>query len=717
MRFLKLDFLRRRRIGTNINLLLAACALLVVALCAAGLAKQRSTLLRDQLRVTRHEVETALSIVTHFHNMASAGKLADVEARDAAMSALRELRYGDNDYFWIQDAEPRMLMHPIKTELVGRDVGDMVDPDGVRIFKEFARIAQTEGSGFLHYEWSRPGGGADEPKIAFVGTFKPWGWIVGTGIYVGDVDKETWSLATGYAAATLGVLLLLFALVRIVARSITDPIEDAVTQARRLSQGCLDAVAGDRRANNEVGNLQRSLDAIRDTLAGFIEEQETLARQHEEGFISAVIPAERFEGAFRKVAEQLNELVRSHIAVKMRLVEVAGRYAVGDFSIDMDRLPEEKAVLTRTMDRAKANLQAMNGEILAIVGAASRGDLQRRGDESRFEYGYRDMIAGINHTLDAIVSPVTDVSRVLSAVSLGDLTERIGASYAGAFEQLAQDTNESVAQLAGIVQGIKSAVDSITAAAGEIAAGNLDLSNRTEQQVASLEETASSMEELTSTVKQNAENAKQANDLALGAAQIAEEGGKMVERVVATMAQIAGSSEKIVDIIGVIDGIAFQTNILALNAAVEAARAGEQGRGFAVVAAEVRNLAQRSAGAAKEIKTLIDESVGRVEAGSALVGQAGKTMAAIVTSVQRVVQIIGEISVASKEQHTGIEQINATITHMDEATQQNAALVEEATATARSLEDQAHALVAAVARFKLDSRRQTPKAKIAVVAA
>ena len=272
--------------------------------------------------------------------------------------------------------------------------------------------------------------------------------------------------------------------------------------------------------------------------------------------------------------------------------------------------------------------------------------------------------------------------------------------------------------LASIVGQVRVGTDTIATASSQIAAGNLDLSSRTEQQASSLEETASSMEELTSTVKQNADNARQANGLAATASDVARKGGAVVAQVVDTMGSINESSRKIVDIIAVIDGIAFQTNILALNAAVEAARAGEQGRGFAVVAAEVRNLAQRSAAAAKEIKTLIGDSVEKVDVGAKLVDQAGATMNEIVESVKRVTDIMGEITAASQEQTAGIEQINTAITQMDEVTQQNAALVEEAAAAAESLQDQAANLSQVVSIFRTDGQqavqpapRQTPRAK------
>jgi methyl-accepting chemotaxis protein len=289
---------------------------------------------------------------------------------------------------------------------------------------------------------------------------------------------------------------------------------------------------------------------------------------------------------------------------------------------------------------------------------------------------------------------------VANRIAAGDLAHAV-AMKDGDRHSLMAAMAKMQQNLADIIGKIHDTAGTITSASAEIAAGNADLSQRTEEQASSLEETASSMEELSSTVKQNAENAKQANQLAIGASAVAVKGGQVVGEVVGTMSSINESSKKIVDIISVIDGIAFQTNILALNAAVEAARAGEQGRGFAVVAAEVRNLAQRSAAAAKEIKALIGDSVDKVGAGTKLVDEAGKTMQEIVTSVKRVTDIMSEITAASQEQSAGIEQVNQTITQMDEVTQQNAALVEQAAAAAESLQEQAQKLAQAVAVFNV----------------
>jgi methyl-accepting chemotaxis protein len=301
----------------------------------------------------------------------------------------------------------------------------------------------------------------------------------------------------------------------------------------------------------------------------------------------------------------------------------------------------------------------------------------------------------------SVTGPLEQAVAIARKVAAGDLTSIIEVRAQDETGRLLQALKDMNAALARTVGAVRDSTDTIATASGQIASGNADLSARTESQASSLEQTASSMEELTSTVKQNADNARQANQLAISASAVAVRGGQVVAQVVDTMASIKESSRKIVDIIGVIDSIAFQTNILALNAAVEAARAGEQGRGFAVVASEVRNLAQRSAGAAKEIKALIGDSVDKVDGGGQLVDEAGQTMQLIVTSVRQVADIMSEITAASQEQSLGIEQVGAAIVQMDEMTAQNAALVEQASAAAQSMQDETLVLSRAVALFTL----------------
>jgi methyl-accepting chemotaxis protein len=344
---------------------------------------------------------------------------------------------------------------------------------------------------------------------------------------------------------------------------------------------------------------------------------------------------------------------------------------------------------------------AIEQETTAVVDSAGRGDFTQRLSLQGREGFFKQLAENINRLVDNSDVALNDVVRVLGALAKNDLTETIESDYDGTFGRLKDDSNATVASLTNTVIEIKAAADNVSTSAREISAGNSDLSKRTEVQASSLEETAAAMEELTATVRQNSENARQANELAIGASGIAVKGGEVVGEVVETMAAINASAKKIVDIISVIDGIAFQTNILALNAAVEAARAGEQGRGFAVVAGEVRTLAQRSAAAAKEIKSLIGDSVEKTTTGRELVDQAGATMAEIVASVKRVTDIMGLIATASQEQGNGIEQVNASITQMDKVTQQNAALVEEVAASAMALEERARSLVDMVGVFTI----------------
>ena len=520
---------------------------------------------------------------------------------------------------------------------------------------------------------------------------------------VESMDRGKLLLILGGAAVVLVSSLLAW----LITRSLTQPLARATKAAEAIANGQLGNDV-QTQAKDETGRLLRAMQGMQTQLQSLLTAQGDMAKRHDEGQTSFRMDAHAFPGDYGRMAEDTNALVASHLAVQSNLARIMGRYAIGDLSESMERLPGEKAVLSQTMDEVKANLSAMNIEIKQLAQSAANGDFTARGDADRFQYDFRVMVESLNLLMATADGNLQSLSSLLQSIAAGDLTARMTGDFKGVFARMRDDANTTAAQLAEIVGRIQQSAVSINSAASEIAAGNQDLSQRTEQQAANLEETAASMEELTSTVRQNAEHARQANQLAIGAAGVASQGGEIVSKVVGTMAGIEASSKKIADIISVIDGISFQTNILALNAAVEAARAGEQGRGFAVVASEVRTLAQRSTAAAKEIKTLIDDSVERVTEGSALVHTAGTTMAEIVSSVQRVTDIMGEISAASQEQSVGIEQVNTTVTQMDETTQQNAALVEEATAAARAMEEQATQLTEAVAVFKIDKEKVLP---------
>ncbi|MBA5686110.1 methyl-accepting chemotaxis protein [Rugamonas apoptosis] len=500
------------------------CSLLcIMAIFIVDAFHARDVRMEERSNDLRNIVDSALSVVKGFDAQVASGALTKEEAQNRAKAAIRSMRYGADGYLSINDSKSVVVMHPIKPEMDGKDMGSLKDPKGNYIYHDIVAAGNSaEGGGFVRYYWPRPGAADPVPKLSRVGRYAPWDWHLLTGVYVDDIDTAFRNSLLASGAVLLAVCAVLALIVSVVNRS------------------------------------------LRHTIGGDPE----------------------YAG------------------------EVAARIASGDLS---------SAVDTHDSDR---------GSIL---------------------YGMRAM----------------------------------------------RD------QLADTIGEIRHSAEMIATASAEIATGNMDLSARTESQASALEQTAASMEELTSTVNQNASNAVQANELVESASAVAEQGGRVVSQVVQTMETINASATRIVDIISVIDGIAFQTNILALNAAVEAARAGEQGRGFAVVASEVRNLAQRSAAAAKEIKTLINDSVDSINAGSALVAQAGTTMDQVVASVSRVTAIMRDITAASTEQSTGIGHVNMAITEMDSVTQQNAALVEQAAAAAGSMQEQAAHLADMVARFRL----------------
>jgi methyl-accepting chemotaxis protein len=717
--------------------------------CWMLLQDKRNAAMEGHGVATRHLVESAYGVLAHFDSLAGKGTLTRQEAQSAAIAAIKALRYEEKEYFWINDMHPKMVMHPARPELDGKDLSEAKDPNGKLLFVEFVQTVKKNGQGFVSYLWPKPGMDKPVPKISYVKGFAPWGWVIGSGVYVDDVDAQFRRDATLLGGVASAIAVILGVMFWLMARSITRPIKRAVQIADSVSAGDLsqeievtgggesaqliaalarmqtnlrERTEADRRSADEMARIRQALDVsalpmriadedgkivyVNNKLRMVLQRDEAAFRREIPGFEAAKIDGGSI-GMFYADPEAAIERLRKLEKTTTVALVLGGRdYAVTTtpvFCAEGKRL----GTIGQWVDRTEQ--LAAEKELKEIVSAASAGDFSRRVSMENKDGFFLQLAQDLNGLLETSNTGLNEVSRVLGALANGDLTEKITNEYQGTFGKLKDDSNQTVENLTTIVNQIKEASETIDTASKEITQGNAELSARTEQQASSLEETASSMEELTRTVKQNAENARQANHLAVGASDVAVKGGDVVKQVVATMSGISESSKKIADIIGTIDGIAFQTNILALNAAVEAARAGEQGRGFAVVATEVRNLAQRSANAAKEIKSLIEDSVTRVETGNKLVNEAGQTMDEIVNSVKRVTDIMAEITAASQEQSSGIEQVNQAITQMDEVTQQNAALVEQAAAASESMQEQAGSLVNAVGQFKMANAGQVER--------
>lgn len=509
-------------VSKRLGALVISAILGIVVLSVIFLNSERNAILKEHQNSVRNTVELANSLVEHYQKLVADSKMSEADAKLAALASVKTLRYGDNDYVWINDTYPRMVMHPISPNMDGQDLSDNKDSKGKLLFVEMRDLAKSKGAGFLEYMWAKPNSTTPVPKIAYVKLNAQWSWVIGTGVYLDTVDAAIYQSAI-QILIVVGILsLLLFALGFFISRGLVKQL------------GCEPQYA----------------------------------------------------------------------------VEITSAIAAGDLTVHIE------------------------------------------------------------------IDTHNQTSLLYSIFSMRN-------------------------SLRDIIREVRKGTDAIATSSTEIAQGNMDLSARTESQSSALEETSASMLTLTDAVNLNSSHARNANQMAASASSVAIKGGAVVNDVIDTMSEINTSSQKIVDIISVIDGIAFQTNILALNAAVEAARAGEQGRGFAVVASEVRSLAQRSASAAKEIKTLIDDSVDNVKRGTQLVDQAGATMKEIVDSVQHVTQIMEEITKASDEQATGIEQVNVAIREMDDVTQQNAALVEQAAAAAAAMQEQAGTLTQVVHMFKM----------------
>ncbi|WP_018239983.1 methyl-accepting chemotaxis protein [Ensifer sp. BR816] len=591
--------MRRFRISARLYALVAFALLVMAAALTFGLVQAQDKLVAERKAMLSGMNENAVAVFEAYHKQEEAGTLSREEAQKRALEAIKAMRYQDSGYFWVNDMHPTMVMHPIKPELDGKDLSQNKDPNGKFLFVEFVKTVQAQGRGFVDYYWPKPG--AEEPvlKYSHVAGFKPWGWVVGTGVYADDLAamfrERAWQMGGILAAAALAILMAALAIVR----SVVRPVEKLKVSMQAIADEDVSSDVPETDRGDEIGQMAKVLMVLRDSVK------------------------ERLELRSREAEQQ-------------------------------DRLNAER----RGNEELQRSTAAAQTEAMETLGAA------------------------------------------LERLASGDLTAEVGR-IAPEYGKLKHDFNSAVAALRDVIGAISQSTEIVHGSAGDISEAANNLARRTEQQAAALEETAAALDEITSTVRHASDRAIEARDMVNETKASATKSGGIVRNAIDAMGRIEDSSSRISQIIGVIDEIAFQTNLLALNAGVEAARAGEAGRGFAVVAQEVRELAQRSAGAAKEIKDLIGTSVKEVGAGVELVRSTGDALMEIEALVKQVNEQVASIATAAREQATGLHEVNTAVNSMDQMTQQNAAMVEETTAASQVLAQESRELKTLLDRFRL----------------
>ncbi|HQF56113.1 MAG TPA: methyl-accepting chemotaxis protein [Fibrobacteria bacterium] len=516
--------------------------------------------------------------------------------------------------------------------------------------------------------------------------------------------EETAAIAT--ATTTLVVLLLVVAaflalfIAWLVTRSITGPVSRCIDIAEKVAKGETDMVIVVD-STDETGVLMGAMKKMVDTLNELVGQMKHMAIEHDKGDIDVQVDAAKFHGAFQDMGRGVNNMVNGHIAVKKKAMACVGEFGKGNFDAPLEKFPGKKAFINEAVEGMRTNLKAIATQVGDLIEASKAGRLDTRGDARKFQGDWSKLVAGVNEMLDAILLPIQEAAQVLDKVAARDLTARVAGNYQGDHAKIKNALNLAVENLETAMGQVQEATQQVASASGQISSGSQSLAQGANEQASSLEEVSASLEEMSSMTRQNADNALAAKNLAGEADIHAKTGTEAMERMSSAINKIKESSDQTAKIVKTIDEIAMQTNLLALNAAVEAARAGEAGRGFAVVAEEVRNLAQRSAQAAKNTADMIGESVKNAGDGVKISEEVSVSFDKIATSSKKVNDLIAEIAAASKEQAQGIKEVNDAISQMDKVTQQNAANAEESASASEELSSQAQELQAMVGQFRI----------------
>ncbi len=830
--------MKNLKLKTKISLLVGTILLANIGLILWMSNGLYNTLLQERELKTRHGVESVMGILHQLQQQEIAGKLTREEAQRRAKEIINTIRYEDDNYYWINDFNAGMVLHPQKPEMNNKDMNDFKDPTGKRIFTEFAEVAKKHGEGVVYYQWQKPGLTQLSKKLSYVKSFVPWGWVVGTGIYLDDVGEQFQSALFTQLLISFLVLAAAVLFSAQIVKGITRPLSRTIFMIRELAKGHLTTrleldqkdeigqmaqtmdlfaddlqkvlvanlnriaagdLSADIQAKDEQDSISPALQKVIESLRGLIREIDTVTRAAAEGRLQVRADAGQYQGAFGEIVQGINRTLDGVVGPLKVAANYLARIAQGDIPSKItDPYNGDFNEIKNNLNTCVDAVNALVADAGMLSKAAVEGRLATRADSTVHQGDFRKIIQGVNDTLDAVITPLTVAAGYVDRISKGDIPPRISEQYAGDFNEIKNNLNLCIeainglvtdanflaqealegrlssradasrhrGEFANIIQGVNQTLDAVlgpiheaadvlqrvadkdltarvtgqyngdhariktslnqaiqnldeglrqvqagseqvSSAAREISSGSQMLAQGSSEQASSLEEVSSSLQEVASMSRQNSMNAQQAQGLVEQAQRNSSRGVENMKKLKAGIDQIKSSSDRTAKIVKTIDEIAFQTNLLALNAAVEAARAGEAGKGFAVVAEEVRSLAMRSADAAKNTSTLIEESVKNAESGVVLNQEVMHNLEEIDQQIHKVTEVMAEIAAASQQQSQGVDQINKAAEQMNQVVQQVAANSEESASASEELLGQAEEMKSMVGAFRLSGGRRS----------